>query len=137
MCSLAKSIYIIKYLSEVHIFLNREEKILEKAKKKKKKFFWVMPEYSQEKENNNSGSVPAPELASLTLLLFAVKLPFLQLLYGGTVLSGDQFTMLCLCSLEETCGSGTSEGIYAQGQALVTQFDDIPDCNVKGSQVVL
>lgn len=37
MCSLAKSIYIIKYLSEVHIFLNREEKILEKAKKKKKK----------------------------------------------------------------------------------------------------
>lgn len=39
MCSLAKSIYIIKYLSEVHIFLNREEKILEKAKKKKKKIF--------------------------------------------------------------------------------------------------
>ena len=39
MCSLAKSIYIIKYLSEVHIFLNREEKILEKAKKKKKNFF--------------------------------------------------------------------------------------------------
>lgn len=45
MCSLAKSIYIIKYLSEVHIFLNREEKILEKAKKKKN-FFGVMPEYS-------------------------------------------------------------------------------------------
>lgn len=40
MCSLAKSIYIIKYLSEVHIFLNREEKILEKAKKKKKKNFF-------------------------------------------------------------------------------------------------
>lgn len=47
------------------------------GKSKKKNFFWVMPEYSKEKENNNSGSVPAPELASLTLLLFAVKLPFL------------------------------------------------------------
>lgn len=77
--------------------------------------------------------MPAPELASL--LLFAVKLPFLYLLCGGTVLSGDQFAMLCLCSLEKTCGSGASESIYALGQALMTDFDGITGCNVKAARL--
>jgi len=128
-----KSIYIIKYLSEVHIFLNSKKTPLE-TKAKRSRFFRSPKSKVREKKRNNSGLVPKSKLTPFTFPLYRKAAISVAFTWRN---SGQFINIVCVCSLKDMSCPGTSEGTDAQGQAQVTHFEGIAGCSGDGNQTAL